>query len=76
MNLLGARGIGISPKAYLIDHMTTYQAQECGSPSYSWCYGDEVLVGYCIDIANVLPPEDLQCDSTLQVGGAGFRSGR
>ena len=40
------------PTAHLIDHMVSWQASEWGNPAYSWCYGDEDLVGQCIEIAS------------------------
>ena len=53
----GERMWKFPPKAHLIDHMVSYQASEWGNPSYSWCYGDEDLVGQCIEIASSCHPK-------------------
>jgi len=47
----GQRRWKLPPKAHLIDHLVTIQTPGWGNPSYSWCYGDEDLVGMMIEIA-------------------------
>ena len=53
----GERRWKFPPKGHLIDHMVSIQAREWGNPSYFWCYGDEDLVGQCIEIARSCHPK-------------------
>ncbi len=39
------------PKFHAFQHMCELNAQMCGDPRFWWCYSDEDMVGFMIEVA-------------------------